>query len=68
MQTWTILSLQVTDNPQPNTVVTSTFQISEVDQFINYDKIYIKLIPRFDPNSFRPSENTNKDTKKKFMF
>ena len=34
----------------------------------NIDKIFVKLIPRFDPNSFRPSENTNKDTKKKFMF
>jgi hypothetical protein len=42
--------------------------IGLVEKMFNDDRIYVKLIPRLDPNIFRPSEKSNKDTKKKMMF
>jgi hypothetical protein len=42
MQTWKILSLSVSNAPNPDTVVSSSFQVSDNGQFVNYS---IDLLP-----------------------
>ena len=50
MQTWTILDLLVINTPNPDTVVTSSFQVSDSGQFVNYS---IDLLPP-DVKNFTP--------------
>jgi hypothetical protein len=50
MQTWTILSLSVMNTPDIDTVVTSSFQVSDSGQFVNYS---VELLPP-DAKNFTP--------------
>ena len=50
MQTWTILDLLVMNTPDPDTVVISSFQVSDSGQFVNYS---VDLLPP-DAANFTP--------------
>ena len=47
---WTINSLQVMDNPEPQTVVMSNFTIAKLGQQVNYS---VNLLPA-NPDDFTP--------------
>lgn len=54
---WTINSLQVMDNPEPQTVVMSNFTIAKLGQQVNYS---VNLLPA-NPDSFTPFDQITQE-------